>query len=202
MILNDSLPQLKMEKTAQFFNPRKTILKQQTLKKLQPIIDEQIVKEFSVPTFSKKLSQQEIIDFDQIVQQQLQIYNCQTNILQINQNFNNLHILKSSQQSKRNQTPLKSLLEVQAKLLLPKCQSTHLTVNEQSKQSTPEKCRRNIRVLLNPFNFERKSQEKQQNRSSSQSLRPSKSQGRTFLQRKAQVGVLNRIFSSRSQEKI
>ncbi|CAK67338.1 unnamed protein product (macronuclear) [Paramecium tetraurelia] len=202
MILNDSLPQLKMEKTAQFFNPRKTILKQQTLRKLQPIVDEQTVKEFSVPTFSKKLSQKEIIDFDQIVQQQLQIYNSQTNILQINQNFNNLHILKSSQQSKRSQTPLKSLLEVQERLLLPKYQSTHLAVNEQSKQSTPEKYRRNIRVLLNPFNFERKSQEKQQNRSSSQSLRPSKSQGRTFLQRKAQVGVLNRIFSSRSQEKI
>ncbi|CAD8152129.1 unnamed protein product [Paramecium pentaurelia] len=199
MIMNDSLPKLKMEKTAQFFNPSKIILKQKTIKKLQPIVDEEIVKEFQIPTFSK-ISQEEIIDFNQIIQQQLQKYNSQNNILQINKNFNNLHFLKSSQQSKRNQTPLKSLLEVQEKLLYPKSQSTHLTIKEQNKQYSPEKYRRNIRVLLNPFNFERKSQEKQQNKSSSQSQRPSKSQGRTFLQRKAQIGVLNRIFSSRSQD--
>ncbi|CAK82055.1 unnamed protein product (macronuclear) [Paramecium tetraurelia] len=201
-MMNNSLNQLEMEQTAQFFNPGRKILKQRTIKKLQPIVDEQMVNEFSIPTFSRKLSQQEIFDFDQIVQQQLLKYNSQPNILQINQNFNNLHLLKSSQKSNKIQTPLKSLLGVQQRLLFPKNQSTQLLFNEQSKQSTPEKCRRNIRVLLNPFNFERKSSEIQQNKSSSQSLRPSQSQGRTFLQRKAQVGVLNRIFSSRSQDNI
>ncbi|CAD8060171.1 unnamed protein product [Paramecium sonneborni] len=202
MIMNESLTQLEMEKTAQFFNPRKTIMKQKTMKKLQPIVDEQIMKEFSIPTFNRKISQQEIYDFDYIIQQQLQKYSSQPNILQNNQNFNNFYLIKSSQQPNKLQKPLKSLLGVQQRLLFPKNQSTHLIINEQSKQSTPEKCRRNIRVLLNPFNLERKSSENQQNRISSQSLRPSKSQGKTFLQRKAQIGVLNRIFSSRSQDQI
>ncbi|CAD8141240.1 unnamed protein product [Paramecium octaurelia] len=201
-MMNNSQNLLELEQTAQFFNPGRKILKQRTIKKLQPIVDEQMVNEFSIPTFSRKLSQQEIFDFDQIVQQQLLKYNSQPNILQINQNFNNLHLLKSSHKSSKIQTPLKSLLGVQQRLLFPKNQSTQLLFNEQSKQSTPEKCRRNIKVLLNPFNFERKSSEIQQNKSSSQSLRPSLSQGRTFLQRKAQIGVLNRIFSSRSQDNI
>ncbi|CAD8058308.1 unnamed protein product [Paramecium sonneborni] len=84
-------------------------------------------------------------------------------------------------------------------------------INEQSQQSSSEKCivkrklinyQRNIRVIFNPFNWERKSSEYQQNRNFSQSIRASKFQGKTFFQRKAQVGVLNRRFSSRSQDQI
>jgi len=58
--MNDNLGSpLCLEKTAHFFNPGKLILK-----KLRPLKEELSKPEFEIPTFSRKISQQEIFNFD------------------------------------------------------------------------------------------------------------------------------------------
>lgn len=75
------------EKTAHFFNPK--------LQKLRPLnLDSVKQPAFDLPTFSRKKTQEEIAQFDKVVQNELSKYNSQPNILKMNWNLNNTSQLK------------------------------------------------------------------------------------------------------------
>ncbi|CAD8121235.1 unnamed protein product [Paramecium sonneborni] len=182
MISNDTLTP--MQQTAQFYIPPGFSFHRRNLKKLNP--------------------QNEKVEVQNInINQNLNLKsNSQPNLLNLTRDKNFSFHFDSQQQPVQQNTIQKqqlSLLGIQQRLLFPRItfkKQNSLDIDAINNISSPEKSKKILRALLMP------PQNKIQTIASQKNPRSIKSQGRSFLQSRPQLNLLNRIFSSKSQHEL
>ncbi|CAD8210257.1 unnamed protein product [Paramecium pentaurelia] len=181
MISNDTLTP--MQQTAQFYIPPGFSFHKRSLKRLNPQNDKDQIQTINNinPTLNIKS-------------------NSQPNLLNLTRDKNfSFHF--DSQQQPVQQNSIKKqlcLLGIQQRLLFPRItfkKQNSLDIDAINTVSSPEKSKKMLRALLMP-------QKKMQNIVYQNNHRSTKSQGRSFLQSRPQLNLLNRIFSSKSQHEL
>ncbi|CAK77149.1 unnamed protein product (macronuclear) [Paramecium tetraurelia] len=175
-----------LDQTASFFhNPKLKIPK---LKCTYEVI---CSPDLEIPTFSRK---------DDSYQQKSLFKQCQRRNSQNNLTHNNLQnifhqisLKKANSDSKPN--PKVPPLKIQQKTLLSKVSDQKSTSQH---STTILRGRGSIKILQNPFITDSRHSQKSTCTSGSQPPQP---KGKPFLQRKAQIQMVNRVFSSMSQHK-
>ncbi|CAD8069953.1 unnamed protein product [Paramecium sonneborni] len=145
--------------------------------------------DLEIPTFSKKDDSYQ----HQSLFKQCQRRNSQTNITQnqLSNLFQSIPLKKANSDSKTN--PKVPSLKIHQKSLLQKL-SDYKSTSQHS--TTLLRGRRNIKILQNPFITDSRHSQKSTCTPESQPPQP---KGKPFLQRKAQIQMVNRVFSSMSQ---
>ncbi|CAD8072239.1 unnamed protein product [Paramecium primaurelia] len=181
MISNDTLTP--MQQTAQFYIPPGFSFNRRTLKRLNP---------------QNNIVEMQTINKNQNLNMKS---NSQPNLLNLTRDKNFSFYFESQQQSVQQNSVKKqlSLLGIQQRLLFPiipfKKQNS-LNIDSINSISSPQKSKKILRTLLMP-------QKKSQNLIISQKEhRSTRSQGRSILQSRPQLNLLNRIFSQKSQHQL
>ncbi|CAD8121916.1 unnamed protein product [Paramecium sonneborni] len=180
MISNDTLTP--MQQTAQFYIPPGLSFHRRNLKKLNPQNEKVEMSQIYLnPNFNLKS-------------------NSQPNLLNPTRDKNfSFHFEQQEQSVQQNSIKKQqSLLGIQQRLLFPRItfkKQNSLDINANNYISSPEKSKKMLIALIMPQN-------KIQTISSQKNHRSTRSQCRSFLQSRPQLNLLNRIFSSKSQQEL